>query len=245
MIFTHFLLRIVDIAENWSPDAAGSVLPPNIVPSLRKVMTPDGYLTFERFCAGLKISILRHSAQRHRQADNDSSNEVEEYSGSGEALTSPLSRTNSLPNLYSCGSPSDSSAQSDSSNVSSHHEANSLNGYDCESIKMQNGNAHNEALNRMYGPPKPPRDPNRLTATNLPKLGDDSLTAASRNIAGSTSSLPAATSEKPQFIWKAPPPPYIPQSHFEIVNRGNKNSSLGKNDLVSLKNTKTTQLFLN
>ena len=33
----HFVF--VDIAENWSPDAAaGSVLPPNIVPSLRKVM---------------------------------------------------------------------------------------------------------------------------------------------------------------------------------------------------------------
>ena len=35
--------------------------------------TPGGYLTFERFCAGLKIAILRHSAQRHRQADTDSS----------------------------------------------------------------------------------------------------------------------------------------------------------------------------
>ena len=60
----------VDIAENWSPDGAGAVLPPNIVPSLKKVTTPDGYLTFERFCAGLKIAILRHSAQRHRQIDS-------------------------------------------------------------------------------------------------------------------------------------------------------------------------------
>ena len=50
-----------------------AVLPSNIIPSLRKVTTPGGYLTFERFCAGLKIAILRHSAQRHRQANTDSS----------------------------------------------------------------------------------------------------------------------------------------------------------------------------
>merc|ERR1712088_100465 len=96
-------VHIEDIAEHWSIDGAGAVLPPNIIPSLRKVTTPGGYLTFERFCAGLKISILRHSAQRHRQADND--------------------RTNSLPNLYSCGSPSDNS--DNSSNISSNHNANS------------------------------------------------------------------------------------------------------------------------
>lgn len=66
-------VHIEDIAEHWSTDAAGAILPPNIVPSLRKVTTPEGFLTFERFCAGLKIAILRHSAQRHRQADTDSS----------------------------------------------------------------------------------------------------------------------------------------------------------------------------
>ena len=60
-------VHIEDIAEHWSIDGAGAVLPPNIIPSLRKVTTPGGYLPFERFCAGLKI------AQRHRQADTDSS----------------------------------------------------------------------------------------------------------------------------------------------------------------------------
>ena len=38
-------------------------LPPGIVASLKKVTTPDGYLTFERFCAGLKIAMLRHDAE--------------------------------------------------------------------------------------------------------------------------------------------------------------------------------------
>ena len=66
-------VHIEEIAQHWSTDGAGAILPPNIVPSLRKVTTPGGYLTFERFCAGLKIAILRHSAQRHRQTDTDSS----------------------------------------------------------------------------------------------------------------------------------------------------------------------------
>merc|ERR1711974_35068 len=92
-------VHIEDIAEHWSTDGAGAILPPNIIPSLRKVTTPGGYLTFERFCAGLKIAILRHSAQRHRQADMDSSegsvDNSDQSGGSGDALsTSPLSRTN-------------------------------------------------------------------------------------------------------------------------------------------------------
>ena len=278
------MFACADISENWSPDATGSVLPPNIVPSLRKVMTPDGYLTFERFCAGLKISILRHSAQRHRQADNDSSNsssnDIEDQTGSGEALvassSSPLSRTNSLPNLYSCGSPSDNSSanqsDSNSSNISSNHNnANSpIQHYIInEDINKLNANSnHADGLSRMsssYGPPKPPRDPNRLTSTNLQRISstnigaanDDSL-IASRNIAGSTSSLPAAmnnihnnnnarshqhshsstagtSDEAPLFIWKPPPPPFVSQSHFDVSKRGGGGSSKsGSADMVSL-----------
>ena len=90
----------------------------------------------------------------------------------------------------------------------------------------------NEGMNKMYGPPKPPRDPNRITSSNLPKMSEDSL-ITSRNIAGSTSSLPAAMNARsqndivaPQFIWKPPPPPFISQSHFDLVKRGNKNNEM-------------------
>ena len=79
----------------------------------------------------------------------------------------------SLPNLYSCGSPSDNS--DNSSNISSNHnESNSptIGHYiiNDEIIKL-NANNH-EVLNRMssYGPPKPPRDPSRLTSTNLQRI---------------------------------------------------------------------------
>lgn len=37
-----------------------------MVQNLRKVMNKEGRLSFERFCAGLKISILRHEAERNK-----------------------------------------------------------------------------------------------------------------------------------------------------------------------------------
>ena len=56
-----------DIANRWqSQEANNPGLPKNVVQNLRKVMNKEGRLSFERFCAGLKISILRHEAERNR-----------------------------------------------------------------------------------------------------------------------------------------------------------------------------------
>lgn len=62
----------------------------------------------------------------------------------------------------------------------------------------------------VQGPPKPPRDPNRLSMLDI----------HSRDIAGgSTSSLPAAIikqskNAEPEFIWKPPPPPFV-SKHYQ------------------------------
>ena len=67
------------------------------------------------------------------------------------------------------------------------------------------------------GPPKPPRDPSRVSSLdirrNLP------TTFAMKNVAGSTTSLPAfvrsrtltnsITPKDTEFIWKAPPAPFL------------------------------------
>ena len=56
-----------DIANRWqSQEANNPGLPKNVVQNLRKVMNKEGRLSFERFCAGLKISILRHEAERNK-----------------------------------------------------------------------------------------------------------------------------------------------------------------------------------
>ena len=57
----------LDIAHRWqSQEASNPGLPKNVVQNLRKVMNKEGRLSFERFCAGLKISILRHEAERNK-----------------------------------------------------------------------------------------------------------------------------------------------------------------------------------
>jgi hypothetical protein len=53
------------------------------VASLSKVATQDGFLTFERFCAGIKISILRQEAAEKKRKMEESSNNVNHSSGFG------------------------------------------------------------------------------------------------------------------------------------------------------------------
>ena len=85
----------------------------------------------------------------------------------------------------------------------------------CFSLKSTTSQATQE-------PPKPPRDPSRVSSLdirrNLP------TTFAMKNVAGSTTSLPAfvhsrtltnsITPKDTEFIWKAPPAPFVSQSNL-------------------------------
>lgn len=48
-------------------EALNKNLPVGVVESLSRVATQDGFLTFERFCAGIKIAILRQEAAMKRK----------------------------------------------------------------------------------------------------------------------------------------------------------------------------------
>uniref|UniRef100_A0A182TC97 Suppressor APC domain-containing protein n=1 Tax=Anopheles maculatus TaxID=74869 RepID=A0A182TC97_9DIPT len=52
-------VRLADIEERWQDDGSKG-LPRGVIDSLRKVTPPNGLLTFERFCSGLKICLLRN-----------------------------------------------------------------------------------------------------------------------------------------------------------------------------------------
>ena len=68
-----------DVAARWNPvssnDPSGH-LPDNVLDHLAKVANVSGQLTFERFCAGLKIAILRHEANRNKIATEAKENGV-------------------------------------------------------------------------------------------------------------------------------------------------------------------------
>ena len=70
LLFNH-----IDITDRWSPHSSHNDehLPKGIAASLKKVTTADGYLTFERFCAGLKIAILRHESEKKKKKRSNSS----------------------------------------------------------------------------------------------------------------------------------------------------------------------------
>ncbi|KAK8372693.1 hypothetical protein O3P69_012746, partial [Scylla paramamosain] len=55
-------VKLSEIERRWQDDGAQG-LPKDVLPSLRKVTPPDGYLSFERFCAGLQISLLRNKRE--------------------------------------------------------------------------------------------------------------------------------------------------------------------------------------
>lgn len=56
-------VNFADIENRWQDDDTKG-LPKGVIESLRKVTPPNGMLSFERFCAGLKICLLRNQVER-------------------------------------------------------------------------------------------------------------------------------------------------------------------------------------
>ena len=99
MLQLNFFTSFSDIATQWSSGESDRHLPSGVVASLSKVATQDGYLTFERFCAGIKISILRQEAAEKKR-------KVEEQN-----------KNNANNHLDSCGNSSNSSSSSSNSSA--------------------------------------------------------------------------------------------------------------------------------
>lgn len=64
------LVNFSDIENRWQDDGSKG-LPKGVLESLRKVTPPNGMLTFERFCAGLKICLLRNQVERRNDKRSD------------------------------------------------------------------------------------------------------------------------------------------------------------------------------
>lgn len=66
-------VKLVDIEARWQGDAKG--LPHGVIDCLRRVTPVSGMLSFERFCAGLKICLLRNQitdCKHSRRSSTDS-----------------------------------------------------------------------------------------------------------------------------------------------------------------------------
>lgn len=74
-------VRLTDIEQRWKDDGAKG-LPHGVIDSLQKVTPPNGLLSFERFCAGLKICLLRNQSETRNGV----------IEGSGNLFPKPLTR---------------------------------------------------------------------------------------------------------------------------------------------------------
>ncbi|KAJ8978527.1 hypothetical protein NQ317_000899 [Molorchus minor] len=63
-------VNFADIENRWQDDDAKG-LPKGVIESLRKVTPPNGMLSFERFCAGLKICLLRNQVERREKQQQE------------------------------------------------------------------------------------------------------------------------------------------------------------------------------
>lgn len=59
-------VNFADIENRWQDDGTKG-LPKGVIESLQKVTPPNGKLSFERFCAGLKICLLRNQVESRSQ----------------------------------------------------------------------------------------------------------------------------------------------------------------------------------
>lgn len=62
-------VNFTEIENRWQDDGSKG-LPKGVIESLRKVTPPNGMLSFERFCAGLKICLLRNQVEQRNQTTN-------------------------------------------------------------------------------------------------------------------------------------------------------------------------------
>lgn len=145
-------VKFADIEGRWQDDGTQG-LPKGVLDSLKKVTPPNGMLSFERFCAGLKICLLqiqtgetdskKHDTQPNRPPSapifNPDSQNKAAWTSPNTAAIRPNNaisqqRTLSMPQLLA--NRKDMNPQ----------------------LELMDGrNLGEPKLNKVYGPPKPPR----------------------------------------------------------------------------------------
>ena len=144
-------------------------------------------------------------------------------------VASTISRTSSMPNLLDSNSESDggASTKDDGDHKSKLTSPSPAPSEPCFSLKS----ATSQII--ANGPPKPPRDPNRVfSSSDIRSRRKVNPSFGMRNeTGGSTTSLPAfansrtsthsftTSKDTTEFIWKAPPVPFVSQTGNMYENR--------------------------
>lgn len=158
-------VKVTDIENRWRDDRTKG-LPRGVIESLQKVASHDGLLTFERFCSGLRICLLRnqveHASNKADRLNDDTGLHTQIISAQVHRPPSaPLLDSNDTQNLnrnWNAMKNSETSSQHQHRTISMPQ----LTGR--KETTVQETPQHNaivalkqENSHRIYGPPKPPR----------------------------------------------------------------------------------------
>ncbi|XP_075230065.1 suppressor APC domain-containing protein 2 [Lycorma delicatula] len=151
-------VKFSEIENRWQDDGTKG-LPKGVIESLRKVTPPNGLLSFERFCAGLKICLLKN------QVEGRSSQSVRNLASDQPISSSAPARPTSAP-LLDIDHHKPSSTQWNNANTATVRPNNAISSSSTSSLQSCQVPSdaslgiplvkqhHHGAL---YGPPKPPR----------------------------------------------------------------------------------------
>lgn len=166
-------VKLTDIEHRWRDDRTKG-LPRGVIESLQKVASHDGLLTFERFCTGLKICLLRNQVQTSTNKEDRFNDDVDS-TGIHTQISAQTHRPPSAPLLDA------NEAQAMDRNwmvlknteTSSQHRTISMpqligrkEGLIPEARLLGPPSIPKHESRRVFGPPKPPRLEKQATERN-------------------------------------------------------------------------------
>lgn len=157
-------VKLTDIENRWRDDRTKG-LPRGVIESLQKVASHDGLLTFEKFCTGLKICLLRNQVQNASNKPERTINDDVETTKLHPPLTNKVHRPPSAPlldvnenqNIERNWNVMKNSESSSQQRTISMPQLIGRKESPLQELRHHSAISKHEPPHRVYGPPKPPR----------------------------------------------------------------------------------------
>ncbi|XP_050432041.1 suppressor APC domain-containing protein 2 isoform X2 [Adelges cooleyi] len=146
-------VKFSEIETRWQDDGTKG-LPKGVLDSLRKVTPPNGLLSFDRFCTGLKMCLLRNQMEHGRRTndplrppsapllDVDVKPNIQWTTGNMAAIRPTQQRTLSMPQL---------AIERNNNSINNNSSGNNNNNKETHQLQQKSTSSS------LFGPPKPPR----------------------------------------------------------------------------------------
>lgn len=159
-------VKLTDIENRWRDDRTRG-LPRGVIESLQKVASHEGLLTFERFCTGLKICLLRNQVQNGSNKPENTNDDVDTTNlhppvnnKVHRPPSAPLLDVNDNENIERNWNMLKNSESSSQQRTISMPQLIGRKENPLQELRHHSGLtsiSKHEPPHRVYGPPKPPR----------------------------------------------------------------------------------------